>query len=269
MKYKQHLLAIVLTQIVRYFWSYNASAPSANKLVIKSFADKYPRLIFQDIDNFEPIISDGNKMPSCYLSGLDTKPTEAFWYESFSHFGVSFYPNALYKIWGINSVDLVDKTPDFFDIEKTILPLKLKDAKSHEERVLVLSNYFFDKIQKKHLDFFSDFILSKKGIHDANDFTVLLKEFKISERQFQRKFKTEVGITYKNFSRLSRFEKALDLISNDKEANFTQIAYDLGFADQSHLIKNFNEFAGCTPLEFKKNNQLGNESNSFIYNTNS
>ena len=250
MEYKQYPVPKELKQIVRYFWSYNASAPSANKLVIKSFADKYPRLIFQDIDNFEPIISDGNKMPSCY-------------------FGVSFYPNALYKIWGINSVDLVDKTPDFFDIEKTILPLKLKDAKSHEERVLVLSNYFFDKIQKKHVDFFSDFILSKKGIHDANDFTVLLKEFKISERQFQRKFKTEVGITYKNFSRLSRFEKALDLISNDKEANFTQIAYDLGFADQSHLIKNFNEFAGCTPLEFKKNNQLGNESNSFIYNTNS
>ena len=269
MEYKQYPVPKELKQIVRYFWSYNASVPCSNKLVIKSFADKYPRLIFQDIDNFEPIISDGNKMPSCYLSGLDTKPTEAFWYESFSHFGVSFYPNALYKILGINSVDLVDKTPDFFDIEKTILPLKLKDAKSHEERVLVLSNYFFDKIQKKHVDFFSDFILSKKGIHDANDFTVLLKEFKISERQFQRKFKTEVGITYKNFSRLSRFEKALDLISNDKEANFTQIAYDLGFADQSHLIKNFNEFAGCTPLEFKKNNQLGNESNSFIYNTNS
>lgn len=90
MEYKQYPVPKELKQIVRYFWSYNASASSANKLVIKSFADKYPRLIFQDIDNFEPIISDGNKMPSCYLSGLDTKPTEAFWYESFSHFGVSF-----------------------------------------------------------------------------------------------------------------------------------------------------------------------------------
>lgn len=269
MEYKQYPVPKELKYIVRYFWSYDAPAPSSNKLVIKSFADKYPRLIFQDIDNFEPIISAGNKMPSCYLSGLDTKPTEAFWYDSFSHFGVSFYPNALYKIWGINSDDLVDKTPDFFDIEKTFLPLKLKKAKSHEDRVSVLSNFFFEKIQKNKIDFFSDFILSKNCIYDANDLSFLLKEFKISERQFQRKFKTEIGITYKNFHRLLRFEKALDLISNDKDVNFTQIAYDLGFADQSHLIKNFNEFAGCTPLEFKKNNQLGNESNSFIYNTNS
>ena len=268
MEYKQYPVPKELKQIVRYFWSYNAFGQSSNKLVVKSFADKYPRLIFQDIDNFEPIISAGSKMPSCYLSGLDTKPTEAFWYESFSHFGVSFYPNALYKIWGVNSVDFVDKTPDFFDVEKTILPLKLKEAKSHEERVLILSNYFFSKIQNKKIDFFSDFILLKNEIYNTKDLSVLLKEFKISERQFQRKFKSAIGITYKNFSRLSRFEKSLELISNDKASNFTQIAYDLGFADQSHLIKNFNEFAGCTPLEFKKNSHLGNESNSFIYNTN-
>lgn len=267
MEYKQYPAPKELKHIVRYFWSYDAPAPSSNKLVIKSFADKYPRLIFQDIDNFEPIISTGSKMPSCYLSGLDTKTSEAFWYESFSHFGVSFYSNALFKIWGINSEDLVDKTPDFFDIERTFLPLKLKDAKCHEDRVLLLSNYFFSKIRNKNTNLFTDFILPENKIYDVNIFSFLLNEFKISERQFQRKFKSEIGITYKNFRRLSRFEKALEIISNNNDANLTQIAHDLSFADQSHLIKNFNEFASCTPSEFKKNNQLGKESNSFIYNT--
>ena len=70
MEYKQSPVPKELKQIVRYFWSYNASAPSANKLVIKSFADKYPRLIFQDIDNTAQLLNYPFLILLCFVLSL-------------------------------------------------------------------------------------------------------------------------------------------------------------------------------------------------------
>lgn len=95
--------------------------------------------------------------------------------------------------------------------------------------------------------------------------TELTEQYKISERQFQRRFKNQVGITHKKFQRIIRFEKALDILTQSNYGQLTQVAYETGYVDQSHFIKDFTEFSGMSPYDFVKNSNIGSESSSFIY----
>jgi len=67
-----------------------------------------------------------------------------------------------------------------------------------------------------------------------------------SSRQLQRRFKDAVGISAKLFARMQRFQTILH--ATDASApNWVVAALDSGYYDQSHLIRDFREFAGKTP----------------------
>ncbi|MFV0389324.1 MAG: helix-turn-helix domain-containing protein [Pyrinomonadaceae bacterium] len=81
----------------------------------------------------------------------------------------------------------------------------------------------------------------------------LARSIGISERQLERKFKKATGLTPKQFAMICRFRStAIDLVQNAK-TDWAVRAVKLGFADQSHLIKNFNELTGTSPQEFTEN----------------
>lgn len=269
MIYRQYPVHPALRNWIRYFWSYDAHTPEVRTLHIRSFADRYPRLIYQDIHSSTRITeTNGNCKPVCYLSGIDTIPTETYWESRFSHFGVSFHPHALHAIFGIHAGELTDQTPDISWIEKNQITNRLIGAKSHAARVKILEKYFFDKISCRRQDGIIAEIFGT-GLLDKPDDEIrlyrLIKQHRISERQMQRRFKQQVGVSARKFGRLSRFEKSLEILARAQYGHLTDIAYELGYADQSHFIHDFKLFSGLTPLEFIRNQKIGSESSSFIY----
>jgi len=72
----------------------------------------------------------------------------------------------------------------------------------------------------------------------------------LSYKQFNRIFTQYVGINPKEFSRIVRFQRALNILESKTDVNLTQISYESGFSDQSHFIKEFKAFSGYTPKEF-------------------
>jgi AraC family transcriptional regulator len=57
---------------------------------------------------------------------------------------------------------------------------------------------------------------------------------------------------FEEYIRLLRIEKAMRVMLTCKETNLTGIAYECGFADQSHFTRSFKEVVGVTPLRFRK-----------------
>lgn len=71
-----------------------------------------------------------------------------------------------------------------------------------------------------------------------------------SVRQLQRDFKNVIGTSPKVFARTLRFESAQRRLMFEPDVDLTSVAYDCGYFDQAHFIKDFKAFTGKTPSEY-------------------
>jgi AraC family transcriptional regulator len=66
-------------------------------------------------------------------------------------------------------------------------------------------------------------------------------------REFSRHFHTHLG----DYLRLVKVQRAMTLLG-EPERLLTGIAFECGFADQSHFIRSFRAYYGVTPLEYRR-----------------
>lgn len=84
--------------------------------------------------------------------------------------------------------------------------------------------------------------------------TIRVKELNeklfISQSSFEKRFRKIVGTTAKKFASIVRFNAVLDNLNEIK--SLTEICYENNFFDQAHFIKDFKQFTGNTPENFKR-----------------
>jgi AraC-like DNA-binding protein len=73
----------------------------------------------------------------------------------------------------------------------------------------------------------------------------LAADLHVSERQLLRRFRSVFGVTPKQFARCVRIEKVL--VERTRGSAWADIAYGCGFADQAHMINDFNAVLGAPP----------------------
>lgn len=67
----------------------------------------------------------------------------------------------------------------------------------------------------------------------------------ISRSAFAQRFRDRTGLAPKRFARIVRFHNALTLLGRPE--NIASVAAELGYYDQAHMYRDFEEFAGMTP----------------------
>jgi len=72
----------------------------------------------------------------------------------------------------------------------------------------------------------------------------------MSAQRFIEVFRGEVGVPPKVFARLARFRRAVDRIDMAPDVDWADLAAATGYFDQSHLIRDFRQFAGLTPAAY-------------------
>jgi len=80
----------------------------------------------------------------------------------------------------------------------------------------------------------------------------LRKELNINERTFQRVFKKYVGVTPNEFRRICQFQLSFTKVRGGRFEHLTDVAFDSGFADQSHFIRTFKDFTQTRPRDYLK-----------------
>ncbi len=73
-----------------------------------------------------------------------------------------------------------------------------------------------------------------------------------SQKHLIQTFKENVGVTPKSFLKIIRFQRAIQHIENQIAVDWSAIAHDCGFYDQSHFIADFKTFSGFIPSEYLK-----------------
>ncbi len=71
-----------------------------------------------------------------------------------------------------------------------------------------------------------------------------------SERYIRKKFEEQVGFSPKLFEQIVRFQGAIHEVVLDKQ-DLTEVAYNNGYHDQAHLIKEFKKFTNHTPSHYR------------------
>jgi len=136
-----------------------------------------------------------------------------------------------------------NKTPRLLhatDKELTTFANELLQTKQPQpNRQLLLANEIVAKIN------------NDRGIRRVSD---IIRVFAISERTLQHLFRTYIGVGPKWVIARYRLQDAAAAISSG-ENDWTAIASDLGYADQSHFIRDFKSIIGEAPGEYAKSSR--------------
>jgi len=89
---------------------------------------------------------------------------------------------------------------------------------------------------------------------NQNEYPFQLAEFcnrnNISIRQLERMYNKYVGVSAMAYSTLHRFQNSLNQLLHHDYSKLSDIAYNNGYFDQMHFIKEFKRFTGNTPKNF-------------------
>lgn len=80
--------------------------------------------------------------------------------------------------------------------------------------------------------------------------TILASEVGCSRKHLSQRFRREFGMSPKLFARVLRFAHAIKNIGTGRIESWAQLACFCGYADQAHLSRDFQEFAGKPPGAF-------------------
>jgi transcriptional regulator GlxA family with amidase domain len=79
----------------------------------------------------------------------------------------------------------------------------------------------------------------------------LAQHINLSRRQLARVMKESVGISPKTFSRIARFNRALQLARTHPRRAWVEVAAEAGYADQAHMVREFTEIGGIRPSDLR------------------
>lgn len=165
---------------------------------------------------------------------------------------VGFQPGGLYRFLGIPMNELLCK--DGFDgvellgNEMNDVYNRLQEAISFAHMKIIVESFLLKHVGKLKqtlpIDHVLLLLIKEQGLLKIDQ---LASHACLSIRQFERVFQQRIGLPPKHFSRLVRFSQAWITKEQQPGISWIKIAYECGYFDQMHLIRDFQEFAGVNP----------------------
>jgi AraC-like DNA-binding protein len=166
-------------------------------------------------------------------------------------FTIVFQPGGLFRLFSVPAEKLTDED---FDGEAVLgrnfggLGRRMADASLFADRVRIADEYLSSRLPA--LDSL-DAIAHSAAAVLANSGCVRVAELAddvgLGIRQFERRFRYEIGIPPKLYARIVRFEAALGRKAAAPALSWTDIAHALGYHDQMHMVHDFNRLSGESP----------------------
>jgi len=166
-------------------------------------------------------------------------------------FVIFFQPLAFWQLFRLPTSALVNKYYDGFDVlgrEAPQLWNRMAEAATFAGRVKIAEEYLLQKVLNSGRDTpimnAALYIFRAKGAVRLDDVACHLS---LGRRQFERNFLSEIGLSPKLYSRVARFQAALDTKINNHEVRWANLACEFGYHDQMHMIKDFQKLSGLSP----------------------
>lgn len=222
----------------------------------------------EDVDDIIVIVPDGcvdflfhcdDSHPYANIIGTRLKASSMEGKKGDLFFGVRFLPGKVILPPSVSIAELVEGEVPLLEVMKS-------------ERVFdkIVTSTDFRYQYKTFLDFYVN--INRKDLEHLNDRNLhnfLLEEIEAasgnisveglsrkagySVRYVNKVFKNQLGIPPKTFCRITRFQSFLNKLKwEEDEKGILDIAMDAGYYDQSHMIREFQQFTNSSPLRYIK-----------------
>ncbi len=243
MIYHRHAPQPPLSQFIELLWLFENAAPShESERVLPTGTVELVINLHEGARSFDAVVAGPHSRffvldtsrPSA-LIGIHFKPGGAFPFLARPMDELRNQHVSLEALWGGRATELRER---------------LLAARGAEARLLLLERALLSLLQRPHSRHaavghaLAAFRRGPRRIADVVDETGL------SPRRFIRLFSDEVGLTPKSFCRIHRFQRTVALLHRAQAVDWAEMALDCGYSDQSHMIHDFQDFAGLSPASY-------------------
>lgn len=198
--------------------------------------------------------------PDDFLVGLMNRPVRWKMFGESRAFGICISPEWFTYIYNFPLSSISDSFISVDNLDIPGLP-SLRESLVLEEDDLAKQIELIDQFllalleqQQAAENFFASTIQKIRLQKGSFDKETLRDYFFLGDRQIQRLFKTNFGLSPKAYERVTRFSNTIRYMNRYARPEWDVIADELGYSDQAHLIREFKAYAGFTPSNSYQNN---------------
>jgi AraC-like DNA-binding protein len=169
-----------------------------------------------------------------------------------SYLEVRLAPPAAYTLLGRPLDELAGEVVDLVDLFGAAgarLAERIRDARGWERRFAVLDGFLLRRAVDGPRPA-PEVVRAWRRIEEtagAAPIGRIAGEVGWSHRHLIAMFRRQIGVPPRTAARIVRFERVLARVDRRLPVRWGAVATDLGYADQAHLIRDFNELGGGAP----------------------
>lgn len=256
MDYRETPVTGPLAASVRCWWSLSSPAAPAGAAE-PALPDGSPELILNLGDPFEHRGLDGRtrRQPAAFLVGQITRPmtvrptgrVDLIALRLEAHGAAVLLP------------DVSRLTDDWAPLRALghpgVTPLlqALRRSPDPAARALILEHWYAERAAGARAASDAAVVAAVQGLrasHGGASLDALCARLGTTPRTLQRRFRAQVGISPKLLARILRFQRVFHVWQREPR-RLARVAVQVGYFDQSHMIRDFRQFAGQPPAGFQ------------------
>jgi AraC-like DNA-binding protein len=254
MEYKEYQPHHLLSAYIECYWSALADRPPFREQE-SLIPDGTIELMFNFGDDYAQIVDEKKvQVKGSHIIGIRKQSLLISQTHKQNIFSVRFKPGGSYPFFRIpaylfsNTFITID---DLLTTDYTILEDQLANAKSNEARVQLMNLFLLAKLDTLPDAFLFVAKCSKALLQNpAIKINDLACQFNTNYKMMERRFNTVLGLTPSELLKIKRFNDAVLAMYSCRHHSLTDIAYECGYYDQSHFIREFKQLSHFTPREF-------------------
>jgi AraC-like DNA-binding protein len=211
----------------------------------------YPSGVFTKVN---PVLNKQLVIPPTIVQGQLLTNWYHHYPEDFKLVKIIFQPGGLFHLLGqaptIYFTDSVTDAESVLGKEISEIIQQLMNTEQYTPMIQLVDTYLLAKFRKLKLRLEPIDRVNVLLQVGSPTFTLdyLANQSCLSYRQFERKFKERNGVSPKLFVRIARFNRAYTMKEVHPEKDWLDIAITCGYSDYQHMVKDFKQFAGVTPV---------------------